>query len=279
MPRKLTTALFKEKACRVHGIGKYDYSETEYASCFKPVAISCLQHGTFWQTPNVHVSGHGCPKCWRSRLAVLRTTPINMFIHKANKVHLDKYDYSNSDYVHCSKKISIGCKIHGIFEQTPTAHLSGHGCRRCASVKTASSISNTFKVFKNRAILIHKHRYSYANSKYLGWDTKIEIKCKTFLLKRNILFESGKKFDSCRGKKYPLPFDFYLPGVKTLIEYDGEQHFRDLGWTTKTRLGDIKRNDLIKTIWAKSNGFKLIRIKYTDFNNIPKILGKRLTYS
>lgn len=54
------------------------------------------------------------------------------FIEKARKAHGDKYDYSLVSYVKNSIKVSIICKEHGIFSQTPQCHIKGSGCPKCA---------------------------------------------------------------------------------------------------------------------------------------------------
>jgi len=46
----------------------------------------------------------------------------NIFISKANKIHRDKYDYSNVNYINAKTKINIICKIHGEFKQNPSNH-------------------------------------------------------------------------------------------------------------------------------------------------------------
>ena len=53
---------FVERAREVHG-DKYDYSKVEYVNSRIKVCISCVQHGDFYQTPNNHLRGQGCPKC------------------------------------------------------------------------------------------------------------------------------------------------------------------------------------------------------------------------
>jgi len=54
------------------------------------------------------------------------------FIVKSRLVHGDKYDYSHIRYELCSKKVEIVCKTHGLFSQTPSNHLLGHGCSKCS---------------------------------------------------------------------------------------------------------------------------------------------------
>ena len=58
---------FIKKARKVHG-DKYDYSNVHYVNCMSKVCIICSEHGEFWQTPNRHINGAGCPKCNLSHL-------------------------------------------------------------------------------------------------------------------------------------------------------------------------------------------------------------------
>ena len=54
--------IFKE----IHG-NRYEYDESTYISSHKKMRIICPIHGEFWQTPNNHKDGHGCPRCNESR--------------------------------------------------------------------------------------------------------------------------------------------------------------------------------------------------------------------
>lgn len=42
---------------------KYDYSAAIYNGAREPIEIACRKHGNFYQRPNDHLYGHGCPKC------------------------------------------------------------------------------------------------------------------------------------------------------------------------------------------------------------------------
>ena len=53
-----------------------------------------------------------------------RLTPRE-FITKANKIHNDKYGYSDIKYVYSSEKVNIKCREHGLFKQVPFNHLRG----------------------------------------------------------------------------------------------------------------------------------------------------------
>ena len=63
-----TTDEFIAKAKKIHG-DKYDYSKVDYSNAHTKVCIICPNHGEFWQTPNNHLRGHGCPKCKRNKLS------------------------------------------------------------------------------------------------------------------------------------------------------------------------------------------------------------------
>ena len=58
--KNLTKESFIEEARKVHG-DKYDYSKVDYVDAHTPITIICPNHGEFEQTPNSHLSGHGCP--------------------------------------------------------------------------------------------------------------------------------------------------------------------------------------------------------------------------
>lgn len=61
-----STEEFIEKAKIVHG-DKYDYSKVDYKSAKEKVCIICPEHGEFWQRPTNHLSGFGCPMCFKGK--------------------------------------------------------------------------------------------------------------------------------------------------------------------------------------------------------------------
>jgi len=40
-------------------------------------------------------------------------------------IHFDTYDYSKVEYIGIHDKVTIVCKVHGPFEQTPNNHKQG----------------------------------------------------------------------------------------------------------------------------------------------------------
>lgn len=89
-----------------------------------------------------------------------------------------------------------------------------------------------------------------------------------------IKFQRQRRFPDCRYKN-PLPFDFcvQIKDSYLLIEYDGELHYREGRFSNASQaLLETQRNDRIKDKWANDNGYTLVRIPYTEFDNIETIL-------
>jgi Zn ribbon nucleic-acid-binding protein len=61
--KKLTTDQFIESAKKAHG-NLFDYSKSNYIGRANKIEIICKIHGSFFQSPYSHISGHGCPKCF-----------------------------------------------------------------------------------------------------------------------------------------------------------------------------------------------------------------------
>ena len=67
MGKKITTEEFVERAKEVHG-DKYDYSKANYTSIRGEVEIVCKEHGSFMQSAQAHMNGHGCRKCGSKKI-------------------------------------------------------------------------------------------------------------------------------------------------------------------------------------------------------------------
>lgn len=86
----------------------------------------------------------------------------------------------------------------------------------------------------------------------------------TWLYTHNIEYVAEKRFNDCRDKM-PLPFDFWVPALRLLIEYDGPQHVRPVRrWGGAAALQRQRRHDAIKNDYAQRCGYNLLRISHTD---------------
>ena len=94
---------------------------------------------------------------------------------------------------------------------------------------------------------------------------KTEQKLYDGLCKYYPLLKQQFKIEWCKNKK-KLPYDFVIEDYKTIIELDGEQHFKDIiSWNTT--LKDTHNIDLYKMKCANDNGFSVIRIYQPDVWN------------
>jgi len=251
MGKQSNTTEFIKKAREKHG-DKYKYSRVEYIKSCDKVTIICQEHGEWQQRPNDHLMGCGCPGCKFDKLADMKRKGVLDFIAEAILVHGPIYNYSNVLYTNAITKVDIGCGEHGTFKQTPDKHLGGCGCPKCS------------------------HGISRG-----------EKRIQKYFDENNVKYEREKRFDDLCGltKNSRLRYDFYLPDYNTLLEYDGEQHFMPIN--VKGRLDELaihvkheatKVNDKKKNKYAKKNGYKLVRIPYTEYDRIENIISYFLTH-
>lgn len=99
------------------------------------------------------------------------------------------------------------------------------------------------------------------------------MKIKNFLESKNLKFIQQFKFSDCKFKT-ELAFDFYLPDINTIIEYDGEFHYNIIIDINTFVNGKIR--DTVKNIYCKNKNINIIRIPYWDFENIESILTNKL---
>jgi very-short-patch-repair endonuclease len=104
-----------------------------------------------------------------------------------------------------------------------------------------------------------------------------------FLDSNNINLIRQKEFDDLFGLSgyRKLLYDFYLPDYNLLIEYDGQFHFGVINISHSKKKNEEhflrqKEHDKIKNEYVKNNGIKLLRIPYTEYENIENILKTEL---
>jgi very-short-patch-repair endonuclease len=282
---------FINKAKEIHN-DKYDYSKINYIKMNEKVIIICKEHGDFEQTPSNHITHkEGCQKCVGNYLS-----NAEEFIEKAKLIHNDKYDYSNINYINNHTNVTIICKEHSDFEQTPQTHLSGCGCKCCGIATMKIKQKTDVDDFIKNANIIHNNKYEYSKMNYINARTKIVVTCKIhgdfeqqpdshlrgcgcpycvnkteFILYEYLqkLYETTTQFkkDWCKNndKNKYLPFDFCIEELKIILELDGRQHFEQvMNWKTPE---EQYENDKYKEKCANENGYSIIRLLQEDVFN------------
>ncbi len=217
---------FIEKSINIHG-NKYNYSVSEYINNNTKIKILCNKcKEYFFQIPHSHLKNHGCFNCYGNKKLT-----TDKFIELANHIHANKYDYSNSEYINNRIKIKILCKkCNEYFFQSFKKHLYQYqGCFRC-------------KISKG------------------------EEKIKKILIKNKIEFKEQYKFLNQNEEIKLCRFDFFIPKINSIIEFQGQQHFEFIKYFHKNNDNYLKSwyRDILKKEFCLENNINLIEIKYNE---------------
>src|ERR1700722_1068457 len=212
---------------------KYNYSETFYLKNKSKVKIICLTHGIFWQSPEKHLNGQGCPKCGRNIVAGKLAKLCENFIKQANLIHNFIYDYTICYYINSFKKVNIICNVHGIFSQSPSNHLSGNGCPKCVS-----SISKLETQWLNSLNISEKFRQKY-----------IKINNK------NIIVDA---FDPATNTIYEFYGDYWHGNPEKFAP-------NDLNKINKKTYGELYKNTMDREKLIKNAGYNIVSVWEKDF--------------
>ena len=273
----------------------YEYDSVEYSSTHIKVKITCRIHGVFEQCPSDHLSGKGCSKCGKVRSAKKQTFTLEQFIERAKEKHGYNFDYSRVEYKNSQTHVIIICNTCGYeFKQLPNSHLQGCGCDKCAHKINHENQKLSESELIERAKIVHGDDYDYQNMNYINSQLPINIKCNrcnnTFqqLYMNHINQKQGCPYCKCRKTekilheflqsiftstlrqfkrewcrdKNCLPYDDCIPELKTIIELDGNQHFKQvMNWKSPE---ENQVTDRYKMKCANENGYSVIRILQTD---------------
>lgn len=222
--------------------GKLTIYNVTYGSCKKIYWKCPIADDHEWNAKiNKRTDGKGCP-CCAGKKVVLSNCLATIRPEIATQWHPTKNKHLTSHNVTAGSKKIAYWQCESISNHTWSAiiasrtRINGNGCPHCNESKGEKSI-------------------------------------KKFLIDNNIIFESEKRFYKCKNKK-PLPFDFYLPDYNLLIEYDGAFHYESIEFAGGIKkLKETQMRDKIKTKYAKDNNILLLRIPYTEFDNIERIIS------
>ena len=231
---------FIERAKKVHG-DKYDYSKVEYVNNRTPVIIICPKHGEFEQTPDGHLQGQGCKRCYYERLASSKLLTTEEFIRRAKEMHGDRYIYDETEYKSMKEDVYVKCPIHGIFKQNANNHLHGEGCPQCNP---------------NR-------------------KSKLENEVKKGL--EDFEYIPQKEFKFLNKGKGKLKLDFYLPQHNIAIECQGLQHFIPIKhFNGEEGFKKCQNRDIRKKQLCEEHGVKLY---YFSHENFDEFLGEKVYHN
>lgn len=91
------------------------------------------------------------------------------------------------------------------------------------------------------------------------------------LQQSKIRFQREKTFSDLGGGLFR--FDFYMPSINALCEYDGEQHFFQVKRFQRTRADFLKaqEHDRRKNAYCLAHNITLYRIPYWELKNLNSV--------
>ncbi len=242
MSRKITTQIIIDRFEKIHG-DKYDYSEVVYGGSRVKVKIVCKNHGVFSQMPYSHVQGNGCPSCGITTTADTNTCKSAEVVGGFKAVHGDTYDYSLVDYKKATIKVKIICKKHGVFEQKPHVHKSGHGCPACGLKSRLDIRTSTQSCVIDRFEAVHGNMYDYSKVKYTNSRSDVVVIC-------NIHGEFKQSANShAQGNGCPACGEYGFnpnePAILYYLEVNNGEAYK-IGITNRTVAERFSNKDLSK---------------------------------
>jgi hypothetical protein len=209
---------FLDRARETHGY-KYNYIDLPFKIKLSDKINIELNGKLYSQTVSKHLMGR-CPE----KNTLRKTT--NEFISESKKIWRDKYDYSLVEYTGSLNTVKI---IYDgvVYEQRASSHLEG------------------------MAPEFRKNEYSIIRDNFRNIENSISIDIEDFLNKYDINFHQKYKING-------VEFDFYLPKIRTCIDFEGKQNLKD------------------KLEYCEDNYIDLIIIKYDQSNIVYEILWGNL---
>lgn len=274
---------------------------TSFHGMKKSIILVHNKCGYHWKTKldSVINKGHRCPNC--SHHCKLTTEDF-----KQQVISSIGNDYTVlSEYKNSATKIKMRHEVCGTeYEARPNSIVYKHSrCPKCfgnpkhtqeeVQQIITDKLGPEFKVVSQyhnnkKPITIEHVPMKHTFTTRLGAIIAGSISCpicseshmesitRQYLIVHNITFESQKRFPDCRYQR-KLPFDFYLPEDNALIELDGWQHFKDIPYFNQHEgLTERTRRDAIKDKYCTDNGINLLRIGYSELDNLTNDLDKYL---
>lgn len=287
---RTSTSKFVEDV--LQAVGDEYVVKGEYVNARTPIAVNHIKCGsTFYPTPFSFLStGTRCANCYGKVARTLQEAKLEI-------AGLTNSEYLVMDVPISEGKVSVTHSICGYDWEVSINNFINKGsrCPRCAGNERLSDSSAKKKLFDKYGgdyimlesyggyLKLHKCRHVKCGHE---WDitfgnlitgrecpacfqtSKGERLVSSLLTAQEVTFISQHIFPDCHYKR-GLRFDFYLPSIQTVIEYDGEQHYRPVNFGGRLESVSIKEYNLtkirdnIKNEYCESKGIHLVRIPYT----------------
>lgn len=275
----------EEKNPNIIVLGMYDGANT-------PILHKCIIHNVEWSAPPASIlNGHGCSECHKEKIANA--------LKKTHTQYVEELKEANPNvkvidvYINKLFPITHKCLIHNIeWDITPDCALRGHGCPECHKEKLRSFRLKTHEQYVEEVRninpniivigeyvganipMLHKCAIcgniwnAYPNNIIKGFgcrcysESKGEKEICLLLDSYKVEYIKQKRFCDCRDIRQ-LSFDFYLPHLNAVIEYNGKQHYEPIEYFGGEDSFKIQQlHDKIKEDYCKNNNIDFLSIPY-----------------
>ena len=277
----------------------------EYTYTTKPFTIKCLRCGSIKTYSNCRgflTNGeknkkHICD-CYSFNNNYKHQINENKILELCDKNQT--IDFLSFDYREKTKKytVNILCKVcNQIFNKDWKTFLNNQNCPYCYSrhnlntqgfqavLPSEYSLITEYKNTEEKVLIRHECGFIWnikphnfiqkINSGYFGCPqcnhkrSRGEMKIASWLKEHQIIFIEEQTFLWTSNSKFR--YDFYLPKNNLIIEYMGEQHYKEVNFFHDT-LKERQEHDRIKEQEAREHNIQYLIIPYTEFKNIEIIL-------
>ena len=213
--------------------------EEEYKNSVQKLKYICPKHGEQFISYGHLREGKGCLKCGHELVAEkakLKVEDVEYELTRRGFIWLDK-NYKNS-----MAPLKLSCVNHPdkVFYLTYSHIVHSYiKCPFCTSISRGE---------KEMSRILDEHHIEY-------------------------VFQKRMK-DLYRFYGQYLSYDFYIPLLNVLIEFQGEYHDKVTNYNSPERLADQQIRDEMKRQYAKEHGYHLIEIWYYQMDDIEAILQK-----
>ena len=155
----------------------FNYSKVNYKGSRTKIILICEKHGEFQSKPVLLLGKKNPRLCEYCEIDIKK----NEFIKRANKIHKNKYDYSNVVFKNQKTKVEIICpeNLHGQWSVTPDNHVSKKsGCPACGFIKQVKSQTKSTAKFKSEIKRLFGRRYLLNKVEYINAHTPVIVTCK-----------------------------------------------------------------------------------------------------
>lgn len=220
------------------------------------------------------------------------------------ELEMPEYELLSDEYTHNSHKLELKCDKGHLFNTSWNDLKDGHLCSTCYGNKKLSNSDfdkrlidlyngeyerlSGYKNFSKKIKLLHNkcatEYYTTPSVILRGFgcpscnESKGEKQISKWLETSQISYKPQITFDGLIGVKGGnLSYDFYLPELNILIEYQGQYHDGTVSNQTEEDFKKQQEHDRRKREYANDHNIKLLEIWYWDFDNIETILNNYIT--